>query len=233
MAQLKAKNSKLKIGVIILGAGASSRMGRPKLLLPWKDTTVIGQILRQWRELGAVQIAVVQRPNDEALVEAVMRAEGRAGSPPPAAAQPEDGAHGVTRPTNDLTCCIVNPQPEQGMFSSVICAANWPGWRRGISSWAIVLGDQPHLQTATLRGLLEFAAQHPDAVCQPQFGDHGRHPVILPRAAFEALRATRAETLKDFLKLSACRGVQFVTNDSGLALDMDTPEDYKRVKATI
>ena len=49
------------IGVVILGAGASSRMGRPKLLLPWRDTTVIGAILRQWRELGAAQIAVVLR----------------------------------------------------------------------------------------------------------------------------------------------------------------------------
>ena len=50
------------LGVIILGAGASSRMGRPKLLLPWGDTTVIGHLIRQWRELGAAQIAVVHRP---------------------------------------------------------------------------------------------------------------------------------------------------------------------------
>src|ERR1035438_3730535 len=68
MPQLKTKNSKLKtapqLGVIILGAGASSRMGRPKLLLPWRDTTVIGEIVRQWRELGTAQIAVVHRPND-------------------------------------------------------------------------------------------------------------------------------------------------------------------------
>jgi molybdenum cofactor cytidylyltransferase len=221
------------LGVVILGAGASSRMGRPKLLLPWRDSTVIGQILRQWRELGAAQIVVVTRPNDEALVEAVMRAEGRAGSPLPAAAQTNDGAHGVTRPTNASTHFIVNPHPERGMFSSVICAARWACWQRGISSWAIALGDQPHLQTATLRLLLELAARNADAICQPQFGDHGRHPVILPRAAFDQLRDTRAETLKDFLKLVACRSVQFVANDSGLALDLDTPEDYTRAKASI
>ena len=34
------------LGVIILGAGASSRMGRPKLLLPWGDTSVIGHLIR-------------------------------------------------------------------------------------------------------------------------------------------------------------------------------------------
>ena len=200
--------SPLSLGVIILGAGASSRMGRPKLLLPWKDTTVIGQIIRQWRELGATQIAVVHRPNDEPLFSELDR---------------------LNFPSLDR---IENSQPEQGMFSSVICSSNWSGWKTELSHWAIVLGDQPHLQTATLRALMEFAAQNPDAICQPQFGDHGRHPVILPRPTFEQLRGTRAETLKDFLKLVPCRSVQFVTNDSGLSLDMDTPEDYNRAKAS-
>ena len=225
--------SDLKFGVVVLGAGASSRMGRPKLLLPWKDTTVVGQIIRQWRELSAAQIAIVHRPNDDELVEAVTLAEGRAGSPLPAAAvQTNDGAHGVTRPTNTSTEFIVNPKPEQGMFSSVVCAANWTGWQKGITNWAIVLGDQPHLQKETLRALLEFAAQNPDAICQPQFGDRGRHPVILPQAAFAALKTTRAETLKDFLKLAPCRSVQLVTNDTGLSLDMDTPDDYKRLQVS-
>ena len=40
------------LGVVILGAGASARMGEPKLLLPWRGTTVIGHLISQWRELG-------------------------------------------------------------------------------------------------------------------------------------------------------------------------------------
>jgi molybdenum cofactor cytidylyltransferase len=219
-----------RIGVVILGAGASSRMGRPKLLLPWKNTTVIGHIIRQWRELGAAQIAVVHRPNDEALVEAIKHAEGGAGSPLPATTQMNDGAHGVTRPANSSTHCIVNPRAEQGMFSSIVCAANWPGWRREISNWAIVLGDQPHLQTATLRALLKFAAQNPDAIYQPQFGDHGRHPVILPRTGIESLKRTQAGNLRDFLKQIRCPSVKCPMADPGLALDMDTPEDYRQLK---
>ena len=66
MTQLKTQNSKLKtappFGVVILGAGASSRMGRPKLLLPWGDTSIIGHLIEQWRALAAAQIAVVRRP---------------------------------------------------------------------------------------------------------------------------------------------------------------------------
>ena len=213
MSKLKTKNSKLKtalaLGVIILGAGASSRMGRPKLLLPWKDKTVIGEIIRQWCELDAGQIAVVHHPNDSALFAELDR---------------------LNLPSEDR---IENPQPELGMFSSIVCAANWTGWRNEISNWAIALGDQPHLQTGTLRTLLEFAVQNPDAICQPQFGGHARHPVILPHAAFAGLKTTPAESLKKFLKAVSCRRAVFATNDSSLALDLDTPEDYQRVRAAV
>lgn len=199
-------NNVPSVGVVILGAGASSRMGRPKLLLPWHDTTVIGQILRQWRGPGAAQIAVVHRPKDTALAAELDRLDFST----------------VDR--------IENPMPERGMFSSIVCAANWPGWKAEIASWAIVLGDQPHLRAATLRQVLEFAAQHPDAICQPEFAGHTRHPVILPRAGFAALKGSRAETLKDFLKLVSLPRVQCSVADRGVSLDMDTPEDYKHLQ---
>ena len=212
MTQLKTKNSKLKtalaLGVIILGAGASSRMGRPKLLLPWRDTTVIGAILRQWRELGAAQIAIVLRLNDAALFAELDRL--------------------------DFPACdrIENPQFEKGMFSSIVCAANWPGWKREIASWAVALGDQPHLRLETLRQLLDFHSTHTGAVCQPESDGHTRHPVILPLAAFEKLKCSQAATLKDFLKQIPVPRVQCPVTDAGLALDMDTPEDYKRLKVS-
>ena len=55
------------------------------------------------------------------------------------------------------------------MFSSVLCAANWAGWKPEITSHAIVLGDQPHLRLETLRGLVEFHFLHSEAICQPTF----------------------------------------------------------------
>ena len=192
-------------GVVILGAGASSRMGRPKLLLPWRNTTVIGQLMRQWRELGACQIAVVQRSDDSALSAELDRLEFPA----------------VDR--------IENPHPERGMFSSIQCAANWKGWQPGISFWTIVLGDQPHLNLETLQTLLAFQANQPDAICQPVYEGHGSHPVLLPWPAFEALKISQVETLKVFLKQNSCRLVKCPINDPALSLDMDTPEDYIRL----
>jgi molybdenum cofactor cytidylyltransferase len=203
---LKTRPHKIPpLGIIILGAGASSRMGRPKLLLPWRDTTVIGHLIRQWRELGAAQIAVVHRPGDAPLAAELDR---------------------LDFPRADR---IENPQPERGMFSSIICAADWSGWEREIGAWVIVLGDQPHLRLETLRTLLRFHSTHADAICQPEFDGRARHPVILPRPAFDGLKGSPAETLDVFLKLIPCRRVRCVIkNDPGLALDMDAPEDYRQ-----
>jgi molybdenum cofactor cytidylyltransferase len=194
----------LPIGVVILGAGASSRMGKPKLLLPWHNTTVIGHIIGQWRELGALQIAVAHRDNDTALAAELDRLD-----------LPKSGR-------------ITNPQPERGMFSSVLCAANWTGWNPEIATFAVALGDQPHLRLDMLRELLKCHSEHPDAVCQPEFQGRARHPVLLPRNIFFELKQTNVETLKDFLKLIRCSSVQYSVDDAAVSLDLDTPEDYIR-----
>lgn len=208
MPQLKTKKSKLKaapLGAIILGAGASVRMGKAKLLLPWQGTTVIGHLISQWQELDAAQIAVVLRDGDAALAAELDR---------------------LGFPRADR---IENPQPECGMFSSIVCAAAWRGWRPEISRWALALGDQPHLQPEMLRQLLEFAAQNPGAICQPVFDGRAGHPVILPQSAFGELKASGAASLKEFLKLCSLPRVQCPVLDAGVSLDMDTPEDYKRL----
>jgi molybdenum cofactor cytidylyltransferase len=192
----------LKFGVVLLAAGRSERMGRPKLLLPWRRTTILGQLLEQWRTLGAEQLAVVTAANDGALFAELERlkftAENR----------------------------ITNPQPERGMFSSIQCAARWTGWRPELSHWAIVLGDQPHLRSSTLRAVLELGFRQPEKVCQPAFEGRARHPVVKPKAIFARLIDTKATTLKEFLS-EFPREVSEV-NDPGLGVDIDYPEDYQR-----
>jgi len=193
-------------GVVILAAGASTRMGEPKLLLPWRGTTVIGHLLAQWQELAATQIAVVLRAQDAKLAAELDRL--------------------AFPPSNRIT----NPQSERGMFSSVICAAAWTGWREEVSRWAIVLGDQPHLQAGMLRALLECSAQNPTVICQPAWAGRLGHPVILPRTAFIQLENSGVTTLKEFLTLSGQSRLACPVADPGGLVDMDTPEDYQRIK---
>ncbi|MEO8427462.1 MAG: NTP transferase domain-containing protein, partial [Verrucomicrobiota bacterium] len=141
-----------KLAVVLLAAGASSRMGRPKLLLPWGATTVLGHLVEQWTRLKTEHLAVVCAVGDHTVEAELDR---------------------LSFPSHNR---IVNSTPASGMFGSIQCAARWAGWKPGLTRWVIVLGDQPHLRRETLRRLVDFAGEHRQAVCQPSRAGRPRHP---------------------------------------------------------
>lgn len=196
------KPSSISLAAVVLAAGRSSRMGCPKLLLPWAETSLLGHLIAQWKHLGARVIGVVCATGDIGINAELDRLQL------PAAQR------------------IMNPVPEHGMFSSVQCAATWHGWPPEVSHWAIVLGDQPHLRLETLEAIVAFTAANPGKICQPRKSGHRHHPVIMPRIVFESIRNTVATTLKEFLV--SFESAYCEMNDPGLELDIDRPEDYQK-----
>lgn len=194
--------SPFSLGAIILAAGRSSRMGRPKLLLPWGGRSIIEHLVRQWQESGAKQIAVVCAGGDATISGELDR---------------------LDFPVEQR---IANPAREGGMFSSIQCAGKWRGWEPSLTHWSIILGDQPHLRIETLRKIIDFSAANPNKVCQPRNDGHRYHPVVLPRYYFEGLRSTSATNLRDFL--GTCDSAYCEMNDVGLELDIDGPDDYEK-----
>jgi molybdenum cofactor cytidylyltransferase len=180
-------------------------MERPKLLLPWGDTSIAGHQIQVWNGLGARQIAVVCAAGDGTIQTELDR---------------------INFPAENR---IPNPSPQDGMFSSIRCAAQWNGWTTGLTHWVISLGDQPHLRRDTLQALLDYAAKHPDKVCQPRWQGHCHHPVLVPKPVFLQLATTPAPTFKDFLETQSVTGCD--VDDPGLAQDIDTPGDYAKALA--
>jgi molybdenum cofactor cytidylyltransferase len=191
-----------QVGVVILAAGQSLRMGTPKLLLRWGRTSVIGHLLQLWRDAGAAQVIVVHSPDHVALTNELDRL-----SFPPESR-------------------VINPAPERGMFSSIQCAAAWHGWKEDLTHFMIGLGDQPQLRAQTLADLLQSAMTSPEHIWQPLFAGHGRHPVLFPRSHFVQLARTEASTLKQFLAAFPVSHIEI--NDPGLAVDIDYPDDYQK-----
>lgn len=183
-------------------------MGRPKLLLPWGRSSVLEHLINQWRQLGAQQVTVVCGGTNTAITAELDR---------------------LGIPDADR---ILNPHPERGMFSSIQCAAQWGGWQPELTHWAIILGDQPHVPLQTLGRTLSFAADHCDRICQPGHGGRPRHPVILPRDAFQGLAASKDPSLRDFLARSPQTIAVCEIDDPALDLDLDTPADYERAVQT-
>ena len=55
---------------IVPAAGLSTRMGRPKLLLPWKGATIIDYVLEAWTSSGVSAVVIVVRKRDGDLAAA-------------------------------------------------------------------------------------------------------------------------------------------------------------------
>lgn len=192
------------LGAVVLAAGKSSRMKRPKLLLPWGKTSVLGHLAAQWKQLGAGQTGVVFAADDVALQTELDR---------------------ISFPT-----CHRIPirEPRQDMFSSIQAAARWSGWQDTITHFAIILGDQPHLSIRTLQNVLAFAAAHSGQISQPSHRHHPRHPVILPRVVFQRVASAQERTFKQFLDAQSDAVELCELDDAALDLDLDTPADYER-----
>jgi molybdenum cofactor cytidylyltransferase len=191
-------------GVVILAAGASSRMGRPKLTLPWRGSSILGHIIKTWTDLGAQQIAAVLSQANEAV---------------------ETELDALEFPKRNR---IDNPEPARGMFSSIQCAATWNGWAAALTHIVVALGDQPQISRGTLESLLRHVAQHPRAICQPSHHQRPRHPVAFPSEAIRHLASTSCASLKEFLESGQFERSFIEIADDSLDLDLDFPEEYAR-----
>ncbi len=189
--------------VAILAAGESKRMGRPKLCLPWNGTTVLGHILSRWREAGAEKLLVVQ-PRDA--------------SSPVALELDRLGVPAGER--------VATSAPERGMMGSIITAAGRALEDPSLTHLVIALGDQPQVREETCRALIEACAIRPEPVIRTVFQGKPGHPLALPARLLAELSATSSATLRDFLSLPETPAWDLTCPDSGILLDLDTPNDY-------
>ncbi|HLW84322.1 MAG TPA: nucleotidyltransferase family protein [Candidatus Sulfotelmatobacter sp.] len=199
---------------VILAAGESSRMGADKALLPWPPTTP-GQPPSKGTFLSAAirslsfstDFIIVVAGKNEAAVAPVAYAEGAS--------------------------IVVNPDPARGQFSSLQVGLH-EVLNRGRDAAMITLVDRPPANSATiqiLRDAFEAAGNETWAVVPEFNGDHG-HPFIAGRELIEAfLQAAPTATARDLEHLHQQHVVYVPVEDSLVAINVNTPDDYARLAA--
>ena len=93
----------------------------------------------------------------------------------------------------------------------------------------IALCDYPLVCAQTIARLIEAHRLDPQGIIIPCHKGRRGHPPLLPRRLLDQL--TPPLTLKELLRLHPQRTRQLDLDDVGVLVDMDTPEDYRRIAA--
>lgn len=186
------------IAGVVLGAGRSSRFGSPKQLLPFGETTLLGQAVRNANASGLDRVVVVLGRASEELRESLDfgRAE-----------VVENTAYGT------------------GCASSLLAGLDAAG--EGCEALALLLGDQPGVRPEFIdHALCAWRRDRPWASVTSYRGELG-HPFIFAREAFGELRSLHGDKAVWKLIEAYPEWVSRVEVDADLPPDVDAPEDYE------
>ncbi|MBZ5630592.1 MAG: nucleotidyltransferase family protein [Acidobacteriia bacterium] len=189
---------------VILAAGESSRMGRDKALLPWRDSTFLGGAIDLLAPLTDMVIVVGgnNAPNLEPLVYAAS------------------------------AFLIVNREPERGQFSSLRLGLQ-EVMNHGRDAAIVALVDRPPARPDTVALLkdrfLERASEGIWAVV-PRHGERNGHPVVVGREMINALLSAPPTVTARDVEHAHLQRIEYVSVDDPLVVwNVDTPEDYRRI----
>lgn len=190
---------KQRLSAILLAAGASTRMGRPKALLEYGGETFLDRQIALYSSIGARVICVLGH-DAERLAAGLRRA--------------------------DEAVLVLNPAPEAGQFSSLQCGLRV--LCADTEAFFFTPADSPGVRPETLKALLDgFDPQAADCV-QPEHGGRHGHPVLAAaRMAAEFLALPRERSAREVIRLSRRRFIDVA--DPFVLLDVDTPEAYQNL----
>lgn len=187
------------VTAIILGAGESSRMGRPKLLLPFGDSTIIGTVLSHVLSSSVEKTIVVLGSNYESHQEVIQ----------------------------DYPVEIVNNKRyRDGMFSSLRCGLG--AVPDAADAVMVLLGDQPMVQAEEMDHLIESYRDSDKEIIIATHGNKRGHPVLIGRKFIDELTRYPGEaSLRDLLQEHPSEILEIKSGNEGILRDIDTENDYQ------
>ncbi|NWG05676.1 MAG: nucleotidyltransferase family protein [Chloroflexi bacterium] len=193
----------MMISAIILAAGKSKRMGQSKMLLPWGETTVLGQVISVLQSAGLEDVVTVTGGFREQVEELAKRFGLRT---------------------------VFNPEYDSSeMLSSIQCGLR--SLNAEAEAALICLGDQPQVQERSVRMVREAFEQSRSRIVVPSYRMRRGHPWLVARPLWdEILRMKFPQSPRDFLNNHAKEIAYVEIDNTSILEDLDTPEDYLRFK---
>jgi molybdenum cofactor cytidylyltransferase len=194
-----------QFAAVIPAAGFSRRMGRPKLLLPWGNSTIIETLVDALHRADITSIVIVFRKSDLALESVVRRLN-------------------VTCVQPELDPPDMRSSVEHGL-SHLAQHWNQPG------GWFLIPADHPLVATETIQQLTSAIGKDGPEILIPTWQNHRGHPTLFSWNLAPAVAGIPEDRGVNWLVQANQHVVREIpVSDPGITADLDTPEDYERFR---
>jgi molybdenum cofactor cytidylyltransferase len=186
-----------QVAGIVLGAGGSRRLGRPKQTLPFGDTTLLGRVMRD-AEASSLDplVLVVGGAADEAL-EPLSLSRAR-----------------VTH----------NDSYGEGCASSLLAGLDAIG---NCDAAMLLLGDMPGVDAPLIEELRRDWEEHRPRMALTSYSDRPGHPFVFAAEAFGDLRTLHGDKAVWKIVERDPSSARRVPVERELPPDVDTWDDYE------
>ena len=191
-----------KRAVIVLAAGASTRMGSPKQLLPYKGKTLLQHVVDTAKAAEAELVVTVLGANEEVMLENL---------------------------SSEIEPFVVNSNWREGMASSIQTGLKKVlELLPGLEAVAFLVGDQPFLSSTVINELFALMENTGSPIVACNYEGAVGVPAVFSKTVFPALMELKGEEGAKKLIRAAGARVALLDFPQG-AVDVDTKEDYARL----
>ena len=188
------------VGAVILAAGGSSRFGQPKQLLRFRGETLIRRVVRAAEEADCEPIVAVVGKNADEIRQEL---------------------------SGTRASLIENAEWQRGIGSSIRCGVHEIA---GSTDAAILLTcDQPRVDRNVIARLIAAQKESGKPIVASSYANTRGVPALFQRSCFKALLALPDNLGAKKIIEEQAGDVASMTFEEG-AIDIDTPEDFERLK---
>lgn len=192
-----------RIAIVLLAAGASSRMGEPKLLLPLDGEPLLRRAATCAIASGAASVVVVVPPDAPAWQQTLAGLRVRV----------------VEAPTMG--------GPVSGSLHAALDAVD-----EDVDGILVVLADMVGVTTAMMSAVIAAAGSAPCRLVGSRYGGVVAPPLLLPQRFFTEIRAMHGDGVGRAVFAAHADEATVIEWPPSALTDIDTPDDYRRVAAT-
>ncbi|MFS4482906.1 nucleotidyltransferase family protein [Hyunsoonleella sp. 2307UL5-6] len=191
------------ISIAILAAGASKRMGSPKQLLKWKDSTLLKHAIKTCKNTLVKDVIVVLGANCQVIASEIK---------------------------DEMITVITNTSWELGLGKSIGFAAEYVSTSKENSDGLmIVLADQPYVTSSFLNIMIEaFNGTSKGIIATAYKADKKGVPALFHKKyLMELAQLSGDDGAKSILKKYSSSVSVIIPDFENI--DIDTPQDYQQV----